>query len=296
MWLRLARFFWCRSPSARRGLRSWMIRDRLDLRLIHYRFSTLVGSTGRDNPELGDLAASSARAGFDTAWIDALIVREIELRIHGTFCREVRTFLTWIGRPNDHQSRIGLTLQTQSHVVEYGFRRIVDAPRLLQVREFDLVDLAGLRRRWWRRRRSLNRHSRLAIAAKVAIIGRCAGYGNRPWLGTLRAQRCRCSVGRYRASGRVEFIGQRTIIFALAIRRDGCTVALADSSWICRAGNRGRALLLHVESRRAGSSTLLSIGDIGGDGVRAGSQASRVDVHRLSGPVHLAASRGVRIS
>src|SRR5207248_8270917 len=75
-----------RSCSPADGPCGWTIRDRFDLRLIHYWLGALVSRTSRQDPELRDLASCSTRAALNAARIDALVVREIELRIDSTFC------------------------------------------------------------------------------------------------------------------------------------------------------------------------------------------------------------------
>src|SRR3954465_12942775 len=84
----------------------WMIRNRFDLGLIHSWLATCIGSAGRNNPKLGYLAGSSSGAGFDTIWIDAFVVREIEIGIDRTFGVEVLPFLVRIFRTDDHQPGI----------------------------------------------------------------------------------------------------------------------------------------------------------------------------------------------
>src|SRR5205085_7212225 len=149
----LARPPWCRTSSPAGGsFRSWMVRNGLDPILIDDRLRTLIRRAGGHDPELRNLASGSTGPRFNAAGVDALVIREIELRIHGTFCREVRPLLARIRGSDDHESSIGFTLQTQSHVVEHSLRSVVDAPRLRCIREFDLVDLACLRRRRRRRR------------------------------------------------------------------------------------------------------------------------------------------------
>src|SRR5690349_5561501 len=129
-WL-LRRSRWTPASRCPSGCR--MIGNRFDLVLIHDGFCALVSSAGRHDPELSDLACGSTRPGLDSVRIDALVIGEVELRIYRTLGREVRTLLTWIGRTDDHETRIGFALQTQSHVVEHGFCSVVDAPRLSRI-------------------------------------------------------------------------------------------------------------------------------------------------------------------
>src|SRR5215813_2374327 len=207
MFDRLARLLSGSSASTRRCLASWVIRDWLDLRLIHYRLTSLVSSAGRNDPELGDLSGSSTRTRLDTTGIDALIVGQVELRIHSPLCREVRPLLTWIGRSNDDEARIRLTLQAQSNIVKYGLGSVVDAPWLRLIRELDLVDLARLRR--WRRRWrwSLDRHSRLGVGAKVAIIRDSASHCDWTGLRALSIQRCIGSIRSQIAGAGLMLVG-----------------------------------------------------------------------------------------
>src|SRR6185312_9006901 len=101
----LARFFRCSrgTPASRCPSGCWMIWNRFDLGFIHSRFSALISSAGRYDPELSNLACCPARTSLNPVGINALVVGEVELRIYRTLGGEVRTLLGWISRTNDYK-------------------------------------------------------------------------------------------------------------------------------------------------------------------------------------------------
>src|SRR5579871_953471 len=121
------------------GRRLRVIRDRLDRVFVH-RSRAFAGEAGagRNDPEVGRLGATIARAALDAAGVNSLLgfaAREIRLGIDGAFGREVLAFFGRIGVAHDDQLGVGIVLQTLSHVVENGFAGVIDAPRLHLVGE-----------------------------------------------------------------------------------------------------------------------------------------------------------------
>src|SRR5581483_8794362 len=83
------------------GCRLRMIRNRLYGVLI-YRLRSFPGerSTRRNDPVVSRLGSARAGPGFDSAGVNPLLrfaTREIELRIHGAFSRQILPFLARIG-------------------------------------------------------------------------------------------------------------------------------------------------------------------------------------------------------
>src|SRR5439155_22741863 len=94
----------------------------------------------------------------------------------GTFSRQVLALLSGFGVANDNEPCIGIMLQPLRNIVQDRFTGVVDAPRLLLIREVALAQLAGLWRRW---RWSFHRH--LSCRRVREVTGIRTGCGNSNW-------------------------------------------------------------------------------------------------------------------
>src|SRR5439155_22019884 len=94
----------------------------------------------------------------------------------GAFSRQVLALLSGFSVADGHQSGIGIMLQALGDIIQDRFTGVIDAPRLLLIREVALAQLAGLWR-WWRW--SFHRH--LSCRRVREVTGIRTGCGNRNW-------------------------------------------------------------------------------------------------------------------
>src|SRR5581483_2498358 len=139
-----------------------MIRNRLHLRFVHGSGSFFSEVCPRRNdPKIGRLASASTGTGLNPAGIDSLLglaAGQIRLLVHRPFSRKVLALLVWSGIADDDQLGFRIILQPRCYIVEDRFAGVVDSPRLVGIRVVARTQLAGGWRRWWRRRRCLDRH------------------------------------------------------------------------------------------------------------------------------------------
>src|SRR5262249_18335036 len=144
-------------------------------------------------------------------------------------------------------------------VIKDGLSGVINTPWLHLVRELYLVDLGGLRRRRWRRRRSLDRSSGFARAGETAIISRRACDGDWTGLRTLRAQLSGWTGTADSSRARLVRVSELTVVRALCLGSDRNRVARLHGGRIRRASDCRSTGLLYSKGRRAVCSSLLAV-------------------------------------
>src|SRR5580692_10659441 len=138
-------------------------------RVLQISTRVLVGSL-RYPDDIGYLLLADALTDLDAARVDTLLLYQVGLRVHRALGCQVhrmtllaRAFhrrLLAIRVTHDDDLGVRVSLQTASYVVQDGLGGVVDAPRSLQIRELERIDLAAGRR--WRRYFDVHRASTVA--------------------------------------------------------------------------------------------------------------------------------------
>src|ERR1700691_272995 len=242
----------------------------------------IEGRAGRYKVVLYFLVALCSGAYRDPGSINALLRHQVVLRIDSSLSGQLVSAL-FIGSrlANQYSGGISLLLQVESDVIEASLSLVVDASRAALVTiKADRAKRLGLRCRRWRR--SFDTDRRGASSRLTLVVLYRAGNRDRARWRSGRAQRGGIAASADLTRRRTECVGERPVLRAYALSRNGCCTARLNGRWIGRAAERRRIELLDGEVCRAirELANLLTFGNVAGHGVVAGVQASGVDAAR----------------
>ena len=159
-------------------------------------FSTrrIEGRARGHDPVFGRLGSTAAGANLYAAGIDVLLrfaFRQIELGIDGAFRRQILPLLCRLCVAHNYQLAVRVLLQVLGYIIQDSLAGVVDAPRLLLIREVALAEFGGLRRR---RRRIFHRRLRRSLTRQTARVGAGCGDRNRARVCSVRRKSRRAAT------------------------------------------------------------------------------------------------------